>query len=113
EVDEHVTSLDSGHVKAGDVLTVVRLDEELEKWWLAPADTPAFRRGGTVTGDLGQERTGQLYAPGEDTIPDAAEESQQAAGSIAEILQEIQELLLQKEDELCKLDAVAGDGDHG
>ncbi|HLR28903.1 MAG TPA: dihydroxyacetone kinase family protein, partial [Ruania sp.] len=109
EVDEHVTSLDM----AGVSLTVVRLDEELEKWWLAPADTPAFRRGGTVAGDLGQERTGELYAPGQDPIPEAAEESQQAAARIVQILQEIQGLLLQKEDELGKLDAVAGDGDHG
>src|SRR5690606_32356119 len=53
EVGEHVTSLDM----AGLSLTVMRLDEELEQHWLAAADAPAFRRGGTVQGDLGTERT--------------------------------------------------------
>ncbi|MFC6256408.1 dihydroxyacetone kinase family protein, partial [Kocuria oceani] len=47
EVGEHVTSLDM----AGLSLTVVFLDEELERYWLAPADTPAFRRGAPDTAD--------------------------------------------------------------
>lgn len=108
EVGEHVTSLNM----AGVSLTVVRLDDELEKCWLAPADTPAFRRGGNVTGDLGGER-GALYTPGEDPIPEASEASQAAASRIAEILQEIRDVLQEKESELGKLDSVAGDGDHG
>ncbi|MBW8093726.1 dihydroxyacetone kinase subunit DhaK, partial [Streptomyces hygroscopicus subsp. hygroscopicus] len=40
EVGELVTSLDM----AGCSLTLTWLDEELERLWLAPADTPAFRR---------------------------------------------------------------------
>lgn len=108
EVGEHVTSLDM----AGVSLTVVRLDEELERWWLAPADTPAFRRGGSVTGDLGQPR-GELYTPGEDPIPEATQESQASARTILGILQEVRDLLQDNEAELGKLDAVAGDGDHG
>src|SRR5690606_18853462 len=88
EVGEHVTSLDM----AGLSLTVMRLDEELEQLWLAPADAPAFRRGGTVGGDLGEART-ELYAPGEDPIPAAAEESRSGAARIAEVLGEIQSLL--------------------
>ncbi|WP_422115883.1 dihydroxyacetone kinase family protein [Brachybacterium sp. UNK5269] len=108
EVGEHVTSLDM----AGLSLTVMRLDEELERLWLAPADAPAFRRGGTVGGDLGEART-ELYAPGEDPIPAAAEESRSGATRIAEILGEIQSLLEQLEPELGRMDAIAGDGDHG
>ncbi|NGO73119.1 dihydroxyacetone kinase family protein, partial [Streptomyces boncukensis] len=41
EVGELVTSLDM----AGCSLTLTWLDDELERLWLAPADTPAFRRG--------------------------------------------------------------------
>ena len=41
EVGELVTSLDM----AGCSLTVMWLDDELEKYWTAPADTPAYRKG--------------------------------------------------------------------
>ena len=41
EVGELVTSLDM----AGCSLSLTWLDEELEGYWAAPADTPAFRRG--------------------------------------------------------------------
>ncbi|MGP4917381.1 dihydroxyacetone kinase family protein [Brachybacterium tyrofermentans] len=108
EIGEHVTSLDM----AGLSLTVMRLDEELEQHWLAPADTPAFRRGGTVGGDLGDER-GELYAPGEDPIPDASEESRGSAERITAILGEVETLLGELEPDLGRMDAVAGDGDHG
>ena len=108
EIGEHVTSLDM----AGLSLTVMRLDEELEQHWLAPADTPAFRRGGTVGGDLGDER-GELYAPGEDPIPEASEESRGSAERITAILGEVEALLGELEPELGRMDAVAGDGDHG
>ncbi|QNN82368.1 dihydroxyacetone kinase family protein [Brachybacterium sp. Z12] len=108
EVGEHVTSLDM----AGLSLTVVRLDEELEQLWLAPADSPAFRRGGTVPGDLGEER-GEIYTPGEDPIPAAGTESQASAQRIAGVLGDIEALLLELETELGQLDAIAGDGDHG
>ena len=41
EVGELVTSLDM----AGCSLTLVFLDDELERFWRAPADTPAYRKG--------------------------------------------------------------------
>lgn len=41
EVGEFVTSLDM----AGVSLTLVWLDEEIEKYWFAPCDTPAYRKG--------------------------------------------------------------------
>jgi len=108
EVGEHVTSLDM----AGLSLTVMRLDEELEALWLAPADAPAFRRGGTVEGDLGEER-GELYTPGEDPIPEATEESRASAERIAGVLGAVEELLVELEPELGRMDQIAGDGDHG
>ena len=41
EVGEYVTSLDM----QGCSLTILWLDAELERYWLAPCDTPVFRRG--------------------------------------------------------------------
>ena len=41
EVGELVTSLDM----AGCSLTVMWLDDELERLWTSPADTPAYRKG--------------------------------------------------------------------
>ena len=41
EVGELVTSLDM----AGCSLTVTWLDDELERLWCSPADTPAYRKG--------------------------------------------------------------------
>ncbi|AXK46369.1 dihydroxyacetone kinase family protein [Brachybacterium saurashtrense] len=108
EVGEHVTSLDM----AGLSLTVMRLDEELEQLWLAPADAPAFRRGGTVGGDLGEERDG-VYTPGEDPIPEASEDSRASAQRILAHLGAVEELLRDLEPELGRMDQVAGDGDHG
>ena len=54
EVGELVTSLDM----AGCSLTVAWLDDELERLWLAPADSPAFRRtaSGSVRPDAGAGR---------------------------------------------------------
>ena len=108
EVGEHVTSLDM----AGLSLTVMRLDDELAQHWLAPADAPAFRRGGTVPGDLGEER-GEIYVPGEDPIPAASEESRASASRTVGILGKVEELLVELEPELGRMDQVAGDGDHG
>ncbi|MDO5644523.1 MAG: dihydroxyacetone kinase family protein [Dermabacter sp.] len=108
EVGEHVTSLNM----AGVSLTLMHLDDELEELWLAPADAPAYRRGGAVAGDLGGER-GAVYAPGDDPIPEASAESQASAARILETLVAIQGLLEEQEEALGAMDAIAGDGDHG
>jgi D-erythrulose 4-kinase len=53
EVGELVTSLDMARCW----LTPMWLDGELEQLWTAPADTPAYRKGGVVTsaeGELGR-----------------------------------------------------------
>ncbi len=47
EVGELVTSLDM----AGISLTLVYLDDELERYWTAAADTPAYKKaGGRIVG---------------------------------------------------------------
>ena len=55
EVGELVTSLDM----AGCSLTLTFLDQGLEEFWLAPADTPAFRRGVRFTAPRARTPSGQ------------------------------------------------------
>jgi dihydroxyacetone kinase len=107
EVGEHVTSLDM----AGLSLTVVFLDDELEQYWLAPADTPAFRRGAPDTAD----RTARtwVHTPGEETIPESSPASRELAASITEALEVLRATAAEHQEYFGKLDAVAGDGDHG
>lgn len=107
ECGELVTSLDM----SGLSLTLLWLDEELEGFWSAPADTPAFRKGSmspraprteVLTHDAG---TTEVEQP----TPAAAELGRQAAA----ILGQIRNVVIEHEEELGKLDAIAGDGDHG
>lgn len=107
EVGELVTSLDM----AGLSLTVVFLDDELEQYWLAPADTPAFRRGAPDTAAR-PERTG-VHVPGEEAIPASSAPSRELAQRAVAALEVIRAAAAANEEHLGRLDAVAGDGDHG
>jgi dihydroxyacetone kinase len=107
EVGEYVTSLDM----AGLSLTLVFLDDELEKLWLAPVETPAYRRGSVPDVDR-TPRTG-VWDAAEVEIPQSSEESKACAHSIAAVLETFQRVCADNEAELGRLDAVAGDGDHG
>lgn len=106
EVGEFVTSLDM----AGLSLTVVHLDEELERHWTAPADTPAYRRG-VVDGER-SPRTA-FFTPGEEEVPAAQEESQRQARRVQEVVELFARICAEQEEELGRIDAIAGDGDHG
>ncbi|MEV7605065.1 dihydroxyacetone kinase subunit DhaL [Paenarthrobacter sp. NPDC089322] len=107
ECGELVTSLDM----SGLSLTLLWLDEELEQYWSAPADTPAFRKGNmapraprtAVTSD--DAETSESEQP----TPAAAELGRQAVA----ILAQVRDVVVEHEEELGKLDAIAGDGDHG
>ena len=106
EVGEFCTSFDM----AGCSLTLLWLDDELERLWTAPADTPAFRRGSVSE----RERVdATASAAGEKVIPPASEESRQAATLVAGLLSRIAEAIDGRADELGRMDSVAGDGDHG
>ncbi|MDO5662776.1 MAG: dihydroxyacetone kinase family protein [Brachybacterium sp.] len=107
EVGEFVTSLDM----AGLSLTIVVLDEELEKHWLAPVDTPAYHRGAMPEVER-PDRDGVWDAEAQE-IPDATEESKDAAQKVVGVLARFEEVCTDKEAEFGKMDAVAGDGDHG
>ncbi|HEV7421434.1 MAG TPA: dihydroxyacetone kinase family protein, partial [Mycobacterium sp.] len=112
EVGELVTSLDM----AGCSLTVMWLDDELEKYWTAPADTPAYRKGVAAQPDSGQRRTDAVTGTAAAT-PHLAEladdDGRSGGGLVARALDAMAAMLADAEDELGRIDAVAGDGDHG
>nr|WP_276511546.1 dihydroxyacetone kinase family protein [Curtobacterium pusillum] len=107
EVGELVTSFDM----AGVSLTLFWLDDELAELWAAPADSPAHRKGGAVP----QERLPEdVLTAGEQVpvVPGSAE-SRASARVVAEAIAAIRATIDDHVDELGRIDAVAGDGDHG
>lgn len=107
ECGEYVTSLDM----QGCSLTVMWLDDELEHFWLAACDTPVFRRGATFQ----TVPAGFVAGPddAELTFGPASEASRESARCLAGVIDAIVEALSAAEAELGRIDAVAGDGDHG
>ncbi|MFJ6269609.1 dihydroxyacetone kinase family protein [Pseudarthrobacter oxydans] len=109
EVGELVTSLDM----AGVSLTVTWLDGELEPLWLAPADTPAYRRGNAVRegGPVADGGTSDVEATSAPFV--ATGSSRDYATACLAALEATQALLHEAEERLGRMDAIAGDGDHG
>jgi dihydroxyacetone kinase len=108
EVGELVTSFDM----AGVSLTLFWLDDELEELWAAPADTPAYRKGGAVA----EERVDPSVVAADDaaeTIGPASDESRAAAEQVVAGFAAVRAVIDEHADELGRIDAVAGDGDHG
>jgi len=106
EVGEQCTSLDM----AGVSLTVVWLDEELERLWTAPCDTPAFRKGGMAERKrVSDENQDDEIA----AVPESSAASRALAGRLAGALADVHRMLVDNESYLGEIDAVAGDGDHG
>ncbi|KQR80164.1 dihydroxyacetone kinase [Arthrobacter sp. Leaf337] len=107
ECGELVTSLDM----SGLSLTLLWLDDELEQFWAAPADTPAFRKG-----NLAPRARRELAGP-EDAVAGEVENTTPAAADLgrlaAAVLAQVQGVVVEHEEELGDLDAIAGDGDHG
>lgn len=107
ECGELVTSLDM----AGVSLTLLWLDDELETYWSAPADTPAFRKGNVAV--RAHRDVEQLAAA---TVAAVEEPTQAAAalgGTAVALLEAARAVVVEHEEKLGKMDAVAGDGDHG
>ena len=107
EVGEYVTSLDM----AGCSLTLTWLDDELEKFWRAPADTPVLRRGAIIATEpapaLSEVNDGpRAFGP---ASPASRENGKCIAGLIGELAHALRDV----EGELGRIDALAGDGDHG
>jgi D-erythrulose 4-kinase len=109
EVGELVTSLDM----AGCSLSVTWLDEELEGYWVAPAETPAFRRGAAVTSQrFTSRRTGANHVA-QVVTAEASEESMAAAAVARKAVDAIYAVVEENKEYLGRIDAIAGDGDHG
>ncbi|WP_110601272.1 dihydroxyacetone kinase family protein [Salinicola lusitanus] len=107
EVGELVTSLDM----AGASLTLFWLDDELERLWKAPADAPAYRKGSLEAAP--PIDASELDIPDADAIPPASEASIATARCLYQALSATRKIIDQKVEELGRLDAIAGDGDHG
>lgn len=107
EVGELVTSLDM----PGLSVTFFWLDEELEQLWRAPADTPAYRKGAATRPSVAAEPTGMT--PAGRSHEDATEASRTLAVTVARLFIRAKDTVERHVDELGRLDAVAGDGDHG
>jgi D-erythrulose 4-kinase len=109
EVGELVTSLDM----AGCSLSVTWLDDELEGYWVAPAETAAFRRGAAVTSERFTTRRIGAEHVEEAVTAEASEESIVAAGIARKAVDAIYAAVEQNKEYLGRIDAIAGDGDHG
>lgn len=106
EVGEFVTSLDM----EGCSLSILWLDDALADLWHAPADAPAFRKG-TVAAQGARQvaREGAAIA----AVPRGEPASAAQAGCVADIVARLAQALAEAEAELGRIDAIAGDGDHG
>jgi dihydroxyacetone kinase len=109
EVGELVTSLDM----AGCSLSVTWLDEELEGYWVAPADTPAFRRGNAVASERFTTRRAGTGHVAEAVTAEASEESIASAAVARKAIDAIYATIEENKEYLGRIDAIAGDGDHG
>ncbi len=111
QVGELVTSFDM----AGTSLTLFWLDDELETLWHAPADAPAFRRGAVTAEALETPAGGSVSEPAdvELSIPEATAESRAGAVRVLAVLGAAKTVVDANADELGRIDAIAGDGDHG
>ena len=109
EVGELVTSLDM----AGASLTLIWLDDELEQYWCAAADTPAYRKGG-LTAELDGAQENEDSEDVETVrIQPGSDASQAAARQALDLFHQVHGAIVRAEPELGRIDAVAGDGDHG
>ncbi len=107
EAGEFVTSLDMQACS----LTLLWLDDELEPLWTAACDTPVLRRGATFTTVPATEALDDS-----DTLANfakASDVSKIEGKCVAGVIEEIALTLKEAEEELGRIDAVAGDGDHG
>ncbi len=109
EVGELTTSMDMGGVS----LSLTWVDEEIERLWNAPCDTPAIRKGAVVEAEYIDESTLATEAPTVTVKAPGSADSQAAAAHVVSGLGAVLEMLSEHQDELGQLDAFAGDGDHG
>ena len=109
ECGELVTSLDM----AGVSLTLFWVDEELEGFWNAAADSAAYRRGSftsSLPATSAEQPDGRQAELDTTFEPSALTPSQR---TLRARIEAVEEALNTHAEELGRLDAIAGDGDHG
>ncbi len=106
-VGEFVTSFDM----AGVSLTLFWMNDELEQTWTAAADTPAFHRGHIAPSHEDQADTIRVAVKSH--LETGSADSQAAAAVALAALEAACGVIAEQQEELGRLDAIAGDGDHG
>lgn len=115
DVGEFVTSLDM----AGCSLSMTWLDDVLEHLWTTPSYTPAYRKGTLAAGVTPSEAMQRPAArtSADEPMPERGGPASPEARRLAEVLaagiDRSVDALARNELALGRLDAVAGDGDHG
>ncbi|MFF2631720.1 dihydroxyacetone kinase family protein [Microbacterium sp. NPDC058021] len=109
-VDPHVGEYCTSFDMAGTSLTLFWLDDELERLWDTPVDTPAYRRG-SVAPQVRSDASAPtadivVIAPGDAT-------SRTCAATVVSVLEVLEGTIDANVDEFGRLDSIAGDGDHG
>lgn len=109
-VGEYMTSLDM----AGVSVSIAYLDDELEDLWCDPADSVALSRGRTgFVVAAAKSDVVRMQDPDPDDFATGSAPSRAAARWVRDGFAVASAMLEAEEAELGRLDAIAGDGDHG
>lgn len=109
EVGEFMTSLDMGGVS----LTLIWLNDAIEKYYFAECDTAAYSRRARLAAPLPVDVTFNTEPEPITVKTPGSPESQQAARLIVDGLVAVSKAIEENAEALGDLDAIAGDGDHG
>lgn len=109
EVGELTTSMDMGGVS----LSLTWADQEIERLWNAPCDTSAVRRGAVEGMEFIDASSLSQSAPALTVTTQGSTQSRAVAAALVSGLESVLEAMRANQDELGRLDAFAGDGDHG
>jgi D-erythrulose 4-kinase len=115
-VDPHVGEYCTSFDMAGGSLTLLWLDDELERLWETAVDAPAYRRGAVAARAAAPPASSADRAAdaGSDAvIPPTDDASRAAARTVHAALATVAATIDANVDELGRLDSIAGDGDHG
>ena len=106
-VGEYVTSLDM----AGIALSIIYLDDELEKYWNAPADTASFKKGSVEKSDIARRVV--TAASHSVSFTKGSAGSREIAKLVVYGFEKMKASIIASEEKLAQIDSIAGDGDHG
>jgi dihydroxyacetone kinase len=109
-VDPHVGEYCTSFDMAGTSLTLFWLDDALASLWETPVDTPAYRRGSVAPQEWSDAAAAADVA---DVIAPGDEASRAVAETVLAAVRTIARTVDTHVEELGRLDAIAGDGDHG